>query len=94
MYSSLYEKDYYLWLKQTIELLRDGKLAECDRLNLIKELESITKQQKQSIKSNLTVILWYLLKYKYQPERRANSWKLTLSGVTHLPPKSPKLGGL
>jgi hypothetical protein len=43
MHSSLYKQDYYLWLKQTIELLKDGKLAECDRINLIEELESITK---------------------------------------------------
>jgi hypothetical protein len=26
----------------------------------------------------LTVILWHLLKYKYQRDRQNNSWKLTL----------------
>jgi hypothetical protein len=78
MYASLYEKDYYLWLKQTIQLLQDSRLLDLDRQNLIEELENIVKSQKKALKSNLTVILWHLLKYKYQPDKRTNSWKLTL----------------
>jgi Domain of unknown function DUF29 len=78
MNSSLYEKDYYLWLKQIIQLLRDGRWSELDKENLIEELEDMAKSQKRAVKSNLTVVLWHLLKYKYQPQKRTNSWKLTI----------------
>lgn len=78
MNSSLYEKDYYLWLKQIIQLLRDGRWSELDKENLIEELEDMAKSQKRAVKSNLIVVLWHLLKYKYQPEKRINSWKLTI----------------
>ncbi|MCU0536342.1 MAG: DUF29 domain-containing protein [Hydrococcus sp. Prado102] len=78
MHASLYEKDYYLWLKETIQLLQNDKLLELDRQNLIEELEEMARSQKKTVKSNLTIILWHLLKYKYQPEKRTNSWKLTI----------------
>lgn len=78
MYASLYEQDYYLWLKQTIQLLQNDKLLELDRENLIEELEEMARSQKKALKSNLTVILWHLLKYKYQPDKRTSSWQLTL----------------
>ncbi|MDJ0688721.1 MAG: DUF29 family protein [Xenococcaceae cyanobacterium MO_188.B32] len=35
--SSLYDRDYYLWLETTAKHLRDGKLSEIDRANLIEE---------------------------------------------------------
>jgi hypothetical protein len=78
MQTSLYEQDYYLWLKKTIQLLQDDKLSDLDRQNLIEELEDMARSQKKAVKSNLTVILWHLLKYKYQPDKRTNSWKLIL----------------
>jgi hypothetical protein len=76
--SNLYEQDYYLWLEKTAKLLRDGKLSELDIPNLIEEIEDMGKSEKRAIKSNLVVILAHLLKYKYQPEKRSNSWRLTL----------------
>lgn len=36
------------------------------------------KSQKHSLESNLAIILLHLLKWQYQPEKRSNSWKLTL----------------
>jgi hypothetical protein len=34
--------------------------------------------QKHGLESNLEVVLMHLLKYKYQPEKRSNSWRSTL----------------
>lgn len=78
MSQTLYEKDYYLWLEKTVQLLQDGKLSEIDRYNLIEEIADMGKSQKQAIKSNLRVLLMHLLKWKYQPIRRSNSWKASI----------------
>ena len=78
MTSTLYEQDYYLWLKKTASLLRDGRLSELDIANLLEEIEDMGRSQKQAVKSNLRVVLWHLLKYKYQPSRQSNSWRATI----------------
>lgn len=76
--SSLYEEDYYLWIETTVNQLREGRLAEVDLANLSEELEDMGKSQKHAIKSNLRVVLMHLLKYKYQPNKRSNSWLHTI----------------
>lgn len=74
----LYEQDYYQWLEKTARLLRDGKLQELDISNLIEEVEDMGRSEKRALESNLRIVLWHLLKYKYQPEKRSNSWRVTL----------------
>jgi len=76
--TNLYEQDYYLWLKNTAQLLRDDKLSKLDRLNLIEELEDMGRSEKRAVKSNLTILLMHLLKYKYQSEKRSKSWLRTI----------------
>ncbi len=75
---SLYERDYYLWLENTVKLLQEGKLHELDRENLIEEIGDMGKREKRSIYSNLKILLMHLLKYCYQPEKRSNSWQFTI----------------
>ena len=76
--TSLYEQDFYLWLQTTINLLKEGKFAEIDLENLLEELESMGRRDKNALKSNLRVLLMHLLKYKYQPEKQTNSWHYTI----------------
>lgn len=76
--SDLYEEDYHLWLMNTIHQLQHGKLAEVDRVNLIEELEAMGRSQKSAIESNLRILLMHLLKYKYQSDKRTNSWLFTI----------------
>lgn len=77
-HSSLYEQDYYLWLQTTAKQLREGRLSEVDRVNLIEEIESMGKSEKSALVSNLQIVLMHLLKHKYQPEKRSNSWLFTI----------------
>lgn len=77
-YATLYEQDYYCWLEETARLLRNGKLAELDVLNLAEEIEDMGRSEKRAVESNLEIVLMYLLKYKYQPEQRSNSWRFTI----------------
>lgn len=72
--SDLYEQDYYLWLETTAKFLQEGKLSALDTANLLEEIEDMGRSEKRAVYSNLKILLMHLLKYKYQPEQRSNSW--------------------
>lgn len=76
--TQLYDRDFYLWLQETAQLLRNGDFDRLDIENLVEEIESMGRSNKHAVESNLEVVLMHLLKYKYQPERRSNSWRFTL----------------
>ena len=75
---NLYESDYYLWLEHTARLISEGKFSEVDTANLIEEIADMGRSEKKAVKSNLIIVLLHLLKYKYQPEKRSNSWKASI----------------
>jgi Domain of unknown function DUF29 len=70
---SLYERDFSLWLEQQAGLLRAGRLSELDFANLLEEIESMGRKDKNAIQSNLVVVLAHLLKYRFQ--QRSSSWR-------------------
>ena len=78
MEKNLYEKDYYPWIDKTIFLLENHQFSELDLENLIEEIKSISISQQKALKSNLSVILWHLLKYLQEPEKQTRSWALNL----------------
>lgn len=78
MNPTLYDQDYYLWMEKTIQLLQNHQFTELDLENLIDEISDMASNKKKGIKSNLIVLLWHLLKYKYEPERRSTSWHLSI----------------
>lgn len=49
-----------------------------DIVNLVEEIESLGKQQRQELENRLGILLRHLLKWDYQPERRSKSWKATI----------------
>jgi Domain of unknown function DUF29 len=63
----LYDRDYYLWLNQTVKLLQEQRLSELDIPHLVEELEDMGRIEKRAVESNLVVVLMHLLKYQYQP---------------------------
>jgi hypothetical protein len=75
---SLYERDYTAWLEEQARLLRAGRVAELDLANLAEEVEDMGRSERRAATSALVVILVHLLKYRYQAERRTNSWRATL----------------
>lgn len=75
---TLYDQDYYLWLRTSINQLRAGQFASIDLENLIEELESMGRREKRTIKSLLIRLLEHLLKLKYwdmERERNEGHWK-------------------
>lgn len=76
--STTYDQDYQLWLQETLEKLRLGHYEAVDWKNLIDEIESMGKRDRQRLKSNLVILLMHLLKWDFQPERRSGSWDSTI----------------
>jgi hypothetical protein len=70
----LYEQDYYHWLEQTALSLHKRAFDQLDLENLIEEIEDMGRSEKRAIESNVRVVLWHLLKWKYQPKQRSGSW--------------------
>ncbi len=78
MKTNLYDKDYCLWLEETVQLLREGRLKDLDIPNLIEEISDMGISQRKAVKSNSRILLMHLLKWKYQPSKRSKSWKSSI----------------
>lgn len=74
----VYGSDFYAWTLQSADLLRQRKFSELDIEHLAEEIESIGKSDKRELLSRFGVLLIHLLKWRFQSERRSNSWKCTI----------------
>ncbi len=92
---SLYGTDFYAWTIEQATLLRKHQWSELDLLNLIEEIESLGKQQRQELRNRLSVLIGHLLKWEYQSQRRSRSWLATIQvqrlDVSELLEENPSL---
>ena len=77
--SSLYERDFAMWVEATAQLLRERRFAELDVINLLDEVESMGNSDKHALSNNLVVFLLHLLKWKYQSNKRSRSWEKSIA---------------
>jgi hypothetical protein len=75
-----YDKDFYKWTKTQAGLLKKGNIKDLDIDNLIEEIESLGRNDKRSLKSQVTRMLMHLLKQKYPPKKQvdSNSWNTSI----------------
>lgn len=81
MNPELYEEhktDYYGWLMHNITLLHQKRFSEVDMDHITEELIDMGGSIRGELGSRLTTLLCHLLKWKFQPRLRGNSWKRTL----------------
>ncbi|MGF1516487.1 MAG: DUF29 domain-containing protein [Nodosilinea sp.] len=78
MKPDLYATDFYAWTQAQANFLRQGKIDYLDVVNLVEEIESLGRQQKQELKNRLGVLIGHLLKWQYQTGHRSKSWKYTI----------------
>lgn len=78
MLSNLYETDFYAWTLEQSRFLKKGDFKYLDIVNLVEEIESLGKQQRQELRNRLGVLIGHLLKWDYQPEKRSKSWRVTI----------------
>ncbi len=76
--AALYETDYVRWVEANLERLKVGDYAHVDWVNLLEEIEDMSRSERRSLKSNLVVVLTHLLKWQYQPQMQSGSWKGSL----------------
>lgn len=74
-----FSTDYHDWLSRTARLLRERRWQELDVEHLADEVEGLGKSERRGISSQLTRLLIHLLKWRYQPERRSDSWLDSIS---------------
>ncbi|PSN13676.1 DUF29 domain-containing protein [filamentous cyanobacterium CCT1] len=67
---SLYDQDYQLWLEDTVAHLKSHNFDALDLENLIEEIESLGRSDKQSLNSYLKRLCEHLLKLSYWETER------------------------
>lgn len=77
--ASLYERDFYSWTLQQAALVRAGRLAEVDALNLAEEIETLGRSEASALRSSYRLILMHLLKWLGQSAKRTKSWRATIA---------------
>jgi hypothetical protein len=76
--NDLYEADFYVWTQEQARLLRERRFDDLDLDNLVDEVASVGSSEKREIRNRLKVLLTHLLKWKFQPRFRGNSWSRTI----------------
>jgi len=90
-----YELDFYAWTQQQARFLQEEKWSCLDIPNLVEEIESLGRQERQELENRLGVLLGHLLKWEFQPDNRSRSWFATIREqrrrIMRLLEKSPSL---
>jgi hypothetical protein len=76
--SDLYETDVALWAERQAAALRRRAGNEIDWENVAEEIESLSRTDKREIRSRLAIICADLLKWRFQPDARSNSWRSSI----------------
>ena len=81
MSNTLYDSDLQLWIEQTIQQLQNHEFESLDIQHLIEELVDLGKSEKNTLRSNLKILLAHLLKLKIQhdaPDSMKGSWYISV----------------
>lgn len=73
-----YEQDFYAWLLESAQLLREKNFSQLDIANIAEELEGMARSDKRQLINRLAVLLAHLLKWQYQSHIRSKSWQRTI----------------
>ena len=74
----LYESDDYLWIEETVKLLKGKRFDELDLENLIEELEDLGSEKRYKVESLLQQIIRHLLlleSWHNEYERNYRHWR-------------------
>ncbi len=74
----LYEKDFVLWVDETVQQLKNKDVDNLDWEHLIEEIEALGNEQRRKVRSYLKQLFIHLLLYAYwvtEKERCAKGWR-------------------
>lgn len=72
------EADFYQWCFEQAELVRLKRFDELDLANVIEELETLGRSERNALIGSYRLILSHLLKWVAQPDLRTRSWEVTI----------------
>ena len=76
---TLYEQDFSLWVKDTVEKLKAKNTENLDWEHLIEEIEGLTRSDRREIKHRLITLFEHALKRRYVPLNECyRGWELTI----------------
>ena len=70
---SLYETDFYAWTEAQVHLLKTQQWDGLDTVNLIEEVETLGRKERQELRNRLAILIGHLLKWQFQPAQQSNS---------------------
>jgi hypothetical protein len=76
-----YDDDFYAWTKYQAKVLRDMPADDnrLDRGNLVEEIESLGKEQRDAVRSQVRRIVEHLLKLAYSPATQPrHGWRKSI----------------
>ena len=76
--TDLYEQDFLAWTEDQAEALRTKQAGALDWENLLEEVESMGRNERNAMESRLSLLLTHLMKWQWQPEKRGKSWIQTI----------------
>jgi hypothetical protein len=92
-----YNDDFHAWTADQAARLRRDRPASVDWENLAEEIESLGRSDKRALGSILKIVLEHLIKWRYQPEKRSESWSDTIEEhrdrILRIVADSPSLAG-
>jgi len=76
---SLRDSGFHAWRLKQAALPLDRPLAEAELTAIAEEIQSMRKTEERELVRRLTVLPPHLLKWRYQPAGRGNSWRLSIA---------------
>lgn len=80
---SEYERDFHAWAMEQAAHVRARRFDRLDVDNVVEELETLDRSERRAIVSRLEVPLLHLLTWRFQPNQRSRSWRLSIAGQRH-----------
>jgi hypothetical protein len=79
---TLYEQDFSLWVKDTVQKLKAKNTENLDWEHLIEEIEGLASRDRREIKHRLITLFEHALKRRYVPLNDCyRGWELTIKRI-------------
>jgi len=96
--TNLYDRDFTLWVEQTVIAIKNRDFENMDWENLLEEIEDMGKSEKRSLDSYMQRLIEHILKLKYwysEVDKCRNGWKSEVSNfrnrIKRILKKNPSL---
>lgn len=76
--STAYEDDVVAWAAEQVTLLRAGQWDMLDIEHIAEEIEDMNISHRHQLAHRMAILMAHMLKWKYQPNRRGESWLNTI----------------